>query len=1225
MTSIKHLPSDVYSTLRSTIILFDLARVVEELIYNSIDAGAAKVIVDISVGDCYVKVEDDGCGITRDGMGLLGEKYATSKLHSLAEMDVASENFGFRGETLGSLSDVALLEVTTKARGRPTGYRKIIKGCKCLYLGIDDNRQDMGTTVVVRDLFYNQPVRRKYMQSSPKKILHSVKKCVLRVALVHPQLSFKVTDIESGDEIFYTHSLPSPLPLVSSGFGNDVSRSLCELNFSNGIWDLSGYISAPLDTFSAKAFQFVYINSRFVCKGPIHKLLNNLTDSSKSLDVWKGSSGHQNEKKTQAYILNLRCPRSEYDLTFEPSKTMVEFKDWVNVLSFIEKAIRQFWRQTPAQGETKGSTEEVSVEGAIWKNDDNTLSPIQDLFTEDSCVDPEIPRKKRRVQQDQNFPHPSPFSQKIASEESEMLLHPNYHSQSSEILYRNKRRTNEQGTVDYFHQTDNTSQDISRCPWDAFYFKTTPVVSQEHYIELWPSDNDILIADDNILSTKMTGRQSSENNVNYNMLGSRCNTNFLEVDLTVNERFTKRLPSSNHDENNDVPYPPTCLKGPNKPFLRHCSSLRKGLSFGNVFPNHQESEIGNEDKCWMERSHQSPDDVISAVDDDDSDHNLDMSTEAPLSEMFATSSCSSSVLTRHHTATDLSVRSTDFTNCHPTKEVGFTEGSNFSENSPERYGKGDLYFLSKSPAWNCISPYSAPQFDCSTCASNEKYTSCRTAIGCDLIDEHSNNGDMMGRSNKNNPDSSCTDIDIDHEHCGEYLCESPIPRPQSADFLSHKNGCYNSPFREADWLCFDSSVENNINTCATPTMPITSPCYQENRRRRQKQDYQCREQPSFFKERSRRSHSAPPFYKGKGKFSTIYNCVSIEAERESSSPQSQGNGKRESGGGSGGFSPVAIALVASSRVNPLNSQYSTSNEAYDSILPGVKWRNGIQQTGAKHEPLQNEILDISCGILHLEGGSLLPTSISKECLEDTRVLLQLDKKFIPVVAAGAMLAVIDQHAADERIRVEELRSKVLSGEGKSVAYLDSEQDLVLPESGYQLLQNYAEQIQNWGWICDIQAAKGSRTSTITNLNLLRKRSSHITLRAVPCILGVNLSDKDLIEFLDQLAETDGSSTMPPSVIRVVNYKACRGAIMFGDALLPSECSLIIHELSQTSLCFQCAHGRPTTVPLVKLDALHKQIAKMNNKRNSEPWHGLQLHRPTLDRAKQRLICAGGQV
>lgn len=277
-------------------------------------------------------------------------------------------------------------------------------------------------------------------------------------------------------------------------------------------------------------------------------------------------------------------------------------------------------------------------------------------------------------------------------------------------------------------------------------------------------------------------------------------------------------------------------------------------------------------------------------------------------------------------------------------------------------------------------------------------------------------------------------------------------------------------------------------------------------------------------------------------------------------------------------------------------------------------------TGTENLKNQDTILNVTSGILHFVGDSLVPDTIDKNCLEGAKVLQQVDKKFIPIVA-GTTLAIIDQHAADERIHLEELREKVLSGQKRTTTYLDYEQELVMPEIGYQLLHNYADQIQNWGWICNIHSQASS--SFTRNLNLIHKQPTSVTLLAVPCILGVNLTDVDLLEFLQQLADTDGSSIVPPSVNRVLNNKACRSAIMFGDALMPSECSLIVEELKQTSLCFQCAHGRPTTVPLVNLGALHEQIAKLGSlsRGSSEAWHGLHRHEINPERAAKRLRSA----
>ncbi|KAL5168744.1 DNA mismatch repair protein MLH3 [Glycine soja] len=330
-----------------------------------------------------------------------------------------------------------------------------------------------------------------------------------------------------------------------------------------------------------------------------------------------------------------------------------------------------------------------------------------------------------------------------------------------------------------------------------------------------------------------------------------------------------------------------------------------------------------------------------------------------------------------------------------------------------------------------------------------------------------------------------------------------------------------------------------------------------------------------------------------------------------------------------------------------------SRGVQDSLDYGTKWRNCSPKI-TKNDKLaniqsQNNILDISSGFLHLAGDSLIPETISKKCLEDAKVLHQVDKKFIPVVA-GRTLAVIDQHAADERIRLEELRQKsntwVLSGEAKAITYLDAEQELVCIYELENLM--YCQRLVINYFIVIVRRLKTGAESAPFMLKILNplkgiwisstdhKWSSHILQSTLlsfsalqfffsTCILGVKLNNVDLLEFLQQLADTDGSSTMLPSVLRVLNLKAFRGAIMFGDSLLPSECSLIVEELKHTSLCFQCAHGRPTTVPLVNLEALHNQIAKLRlmNECSSDECHGLRRHTVCVERAAQRLNSARG--
>ncbi|CAI9758074.1 unnamed protein product [Fraxinus pennsylvanica] len=160
MRRIERLPEAIHSSVRSGIVICDLTRIVEELVFNSLEAGATKDLVSLFY--CSIRLVDNGSGITRDGLLLLGVQYATSKIDHLAVMDGTGS---FQGEALGSISDVSLLEIVTKARGMPNGYRKVMKGCKCLHLGTHDERHDVGTTE--KQIGYLYPfVVKKVLQTS---------------------------------------------------------------------------------------------------------------------------------------------------------------------------------------------------------------------------------------------------------------------------------------------------------------------------------------------------------------------------------------------------------------------------------------------------------------------------------------------------------------------------------------------------------------------------------------------------------------------------------------------------------------------------------------------------------------------------------------------------------------------------------------------------------------------------------------------------------------------------------------------------------------------------------------------------------------------------------------------------------------------------------------------------------------------------------------------------
>ncbi|CAI8588467.1 unnamed protein product [Vicia faba] len=1146
MATIRPLPESVRSSIRSGISLFDFTRIVEELVFNSLDARATKVSVFVNVGNCFLKVVDDGDGITRDGLELVGERYATSKFLNLADLNTTSENFGFRGEALASISEVSLLEIVTRAYGRPNGYKKVLKGCKCLYLGIDDDRKEVGTTVIVCEIFYNQPVRRKHIESSPNKVLQSIKKCVMRLALVCPKISFKVVDIEREDELFCSHSAASPLSLVTTGFGVEVTNSLHDLEVENNIIKLTGFISDPCNTLDMKALQYLYINSQFVCKGPIHKLLSQLAIRFEHRNSWSADNECKNKKRDRsqpcpAYILNLRCPRSLYVLSFEPSKTYVEFKDWSPILNFIEKVIKHFWEGSIAYGDSTNKA----------------------TYT---------------VQKDQR-----------------KKVDPDVNTISVEADISKFGNQNRKGCLDLFFST-----------------------------------SDKLTEDDN----HQCNREDIRTNIGYlhrgtemfkdkqNTGGLHCRTGYSGNLLDVS--YAKSMPTTKKKNSNFWAYDDNdLLQGVyfsdeidgdfQKPFLKSCSTQKgnilheKALLVNNepelqTFSFWSKQNLGGD--CFIGKD-------LNALPCVEVAKKLKMSEDS-----------------------DFLLRAQYEENCRPSDSwYSATQiGNSSSDDQLPNFERHPVY-QSPSPKATALCVYHTNDIN-----DLQRASRCyeRTHHTHKIYDEEIEN---YFSYNLEGASKYCKRIH--HTRVFDDEEKGLVDWPDFVDsYFPKRPGILDE---ETDLLLSGSYVGN-----------CTRPNINEGKRDRFRH-------PALEKTRvrSKRSFSAPPFHRSKRRFFSLNQLPEMVAKRstgQASHPTTslleasdfkysqhpsafhpskedllqefKSNVKRSS---EVPGAPQIDDIAKTDGFENFNVQQNDpfreliSREVQDPIDYGTKWRSRSPQT-PKNDKLidignQNNILDISSGFLHLAGNSLIPETISKKCLEDAKVLHQVDKKFIPIMG-GRTLAIIDQHAADERIRLEDLRQKVLSGEAKAITYLDAEQELVLPEMGYQLLNSYGEQIKDWGWICKIHTQNSE--SFRRNLDILNRQQMTITLVAVPSILGVNLNDVDLLEFLQQLADTDGSSTMPPSVVRLLNSKACRGAIMFGDSLLPSECSLLVEELNHTSLCFQCAHGRPTTVPLVNLEALHNQIARlglMNEGSSNNKWHGLQRRKVCIERAVQRLSSA----
>ncbi|KAL8611176.1 hypothetical protein ACOMHN_064466 [Nucella lapillus] len=357
---IKRLSEDVRGRLRTGVALTGVAQCVEELVLNAVDAGSTCVAVRLDLQSLTVQVVDNGQGIGQDQLPLLGQRYSTSKCHSVDDLDNL-RYFGYRGEALASLcSASSLVEIITRPPGSTTTYSKCFhKGKPLPATEPSQPRPGAGTTVTARNLFYNLPVRKKSLNEGLE--LEKTRFRLAGLALMWPLVSFSLRDDVTGNVILQTHKCSGILGTFASLFGSARTKHMRQVECGNDVFNISGYVSR--ENYSRKDLQFVFVNRRLVLKSKVHKMVNSVLGKS-VLVRRRGTSGV--EKNRQAgqersygengsptklferyavYVINIDCSLNVYDITFDPAKTLVEFHDWPKLTGLVESMLMTFLKE----------------------------------------------------------------------------------------------------------------------------------------------------------------------------------------------------------------------------------------------------------------------------------------------------------------------------------------------------------------------------------------------------------------------------------------------------------------------------------------------------------------------------------------------------------------------------------------------------------------------------------------------------------------------------------------------------------------------------------------------------------------------------------------------------------------------------------------------------------------------------------------------------------------
>jgi DNA mismatch repair protein MutL len=325
MNKIRVLPDTLANQIAAGEVVERPASVIKELVENSIDAGAKRITVDIELGGRrLMRVTDDGEGMLRDDAILAFERHATSKIRTLDDLG-AIGTLGFRGEALASIASVSKVELVTKVETEIAASKVVIEGGRLL--DVKDAPRDTGTTISVRDLFFNTPARRKFMRSEATENYH-LANIVTHYALAHPEIAFSLTS--NGREVLRVSAARDLRERAFQIFGGGLLDSL--LPVSGGrefVAKVSGFISAPRERRTNKDSQFFFVNQRFV---------RDKTIAGGLLEGYRSVLPHG---VYPVAFLFLEVPLEEIDVNVHPAKTEIRFRRNEAVKDVIAEAIRE--------------------------------------------------------------------------------------------------------------------------------------------------------------------------------------------------------------------------------------------------------------------------------------------------------------------------------------------------------------------------------------------------------------------------------------------------------------------------------------------------------------------------------------------------------------------------------------------------------------------------------------------------------------------------------------------------------------------------------------------------------------------------------------------------------------------------------------------------------------------------------------------------------------------
>jgi DNA mismatch repair protein MutL len=368
---LRRLAEPVAARLRSGAAITSITQVVQELIENSLDAGARAVSISVHIAQGYVEVADDGAGMSLNDLARCGTRHCTSKIQSVDDLRRAT-TLGFRGEALASIGDIAVLTVCTRSHNSAETHEKWIKGSVTLSVGPSATSRRAGTTVTVRELFCTVPVRQRALGSEQtvRRELAACRAVLTQLALTrgHCGVTFSLYDAASRRSVLRTERALSQLSCFEQLFGREQATKLMRIDDGgedsnrqhHEIGILRGYLSRPGCGYHSKELQFISINGRpfgttklhscinarlrQLCQGPSQLLMRRQATA----DVHEGGRGVAPAPHLPANSIGRTYPLFVLELVLQPRyydvtlAKMAHLPHEAQVCKLVEAALDQF-------------------------------------------------------------------------------------------------------------------------------------------------------------------------------------------------------------------------------------------------------------------------------------------------------------------------------------------------------------------------------------------------------------------------------------------------------------------------------------------------------------------------------------------------------------------------------------------------------------------------------------------------------------------------------------------------------------------------------------------------------------------------------------------------------------------------------------------------------------------------------------------------------------------